>query len=1522
MVTELIDGYRLSPQQRRVWRLQQLDGGSYRTLAGVMVEGPVQHQRLESALAEVLARHEILRTDFRLVPGMSFPLQVVNPEASPAINFQHLADLEPTERNARLDQLFRQMMRQPFACEGGTPLQASLASLSESKHVLFLGLPALCADRASLGNLAREVARFYDGASSNGDDPVQYVEASEVFLELLESEETEAGRDYWRLQNLPDLRALKLPLERQLGTGAAFAPAVLNFKLDGQTFAEIERVAADSGTTTAVFFLACWHVLLWRLTGQSDMMVGFASDGRTHEDLKDALGLYERYLPIRSLLDSSMPFEEVLQQLDSSTSEALSRQDYFDWGQIAGFDSGDSKLPTCPFMLDFDAAPLTDSGADITLRMVQQYSCSDRFRLKLAVRPEEDRLALSLHYDSSLYGRKEAATLARHYLTLLSSALISPSAKAGALNLLHPSQRRRLQGYSKHPNPTTPPATPFHELFRKQASRTPDAIAVRHEAGQVTYRELDQRSNQLARYLTRLGVGPERVVAILMPRSLQMVEAVLGVLKAGGAYLPLDPNAPEERLRLMVEDASAVAVLTDSGAEEFGNVPVVGVKAEDEQIARESAAPLDKEVSPQSLAYIIYTSGSTGRPKGVMVQHGSVSEYVAWVNNTLLAGPVESLPVATNLSFDMCLKQLFAPLVSGDEAWLLPEEVVSAPNALVRTLSAKQQFGFNCVPSLWKAILDSVGPAEAALLSERLGLLAFGAERLHPSLVQRTFELAPRVQLWNIYGPTEITANACGTIVNNGDEITVGRPLPHVQIYLLDDHLNQVPFGVAGEMYVGGGGVARGYQLQPELTAEKFIQDDLGAPGSRLYRTGDLARLLPDGRIDFIGRADHQVKIRGYRIELGEIETTLARHPNVREAVVVAREEVTGEARLVGYVTPKPSHEVRADELRDYLQSRLPNYMVPSAFVTLNALPLTPNGKIDRRALPAPEAAGQARWTEVIAPRTPAEKLLTEIWADVLGLDHSEVGVADNFFELGGDSILAIKIVARANTAGLSLATGQLFRHQTIAELAEAAGASVNVRAQQNAVTGSVPLTPIQHWFFENPLPNPHHYNQSLMIEIRQSLEASRVEEMVRHLVGHHDAFRLRFRRDGSQWQQFAAPPDSTAPFWRVDVSQHTGEALSSAIEAKAAEAQASLNITDGPLLRVVLFEAGEQEPARLLIVVHHLAMDIVSWSAVLEDFHEGYAQLSRGESVQLPAKTTSYKTWSERLQSYARSEELRREAAHWLAPAYQSVSSLPMDFVDGTNDISTVSTFHVFLEEEETTALLREIPRARRAQIHEVLLTALAQAVGSWTGDGMALINVEGHGRESVFEDINVARTVGWFTAIYPLLLDVSSATDSDDALRSVMNHVRRTPNGGLGYGVLRYLGDDEIKRKLASLPRPQVIFNYQGQAHRTEDSRFQVAKESSGPDSGPRGNRRHLLDVNAGVAFDRLKVHWTYSEAVHSRATIEKLAEIFIEKLRDLIAQCRLKQSPVLMPPPEFAQAGFDENTLQNIMARVKFD
>jgi non-ribosomal peptide synthase protein (TIGR01720 family) len=915
-----------------------------------------------------------------------------------------------------------------------------------------------------------------------------------------------------------------------------------------------------------------------------------------------------------------------------------------------------------------------------------------------------------------------------------------------------------------------------------------------------------------------------------------------------------------------------------------------------------------------------------------MVEHGGLSHYLSWVLSEYPAGEGGGAPAHSPVAFDLTVTSLLAPLAAGSQVVLVQE----GPGAsrLLEVLQREDDFGLlKLTPAHLEAL--EVG-LTARGLAGRARALIVGGEALRWKTVRGWRECAPETRIINEYGPTEAVVGCCTYEIKDsveqierrceaeGEMVPIGRAIAGSSIYVVDARGWLTPQWIWGELWIGGGGLARGYLGEPELTAERFVPDPFAArAGARCYRSGDRGRWGAAGQLDYGGRVDRQVKVRGYRIELGEIEAVVGLHADVGEAIVVAGKEVSGEARLVCYVTPKPSHELRVAELREYLQSKFPGYMVPSAFVTLNSFPLTPNGKVDRRALPAPEASRNLTTTEIIAPRTPAERLLAEVWAGVLGLDLSGLSVSDNFFELGGDSILAIKVVVRANAAGLSLASGQLFRHQTIAELAAAAGTSTVVRAQQDTVIGAIPLTPIQHWFFENPLPNPHHFNQSLMVEVRQKLDPKLLEEAVRHLVAHHDVLRLRFTRNGSEWKQHTEPHVTTVPFRRVDVSR-AGKELSSVIEVAATEAQTSLNLSDGPLIRIVLFDAGDDEPARLLIVVHHLAIDIVSWGAVLEDFHEAYAQLSRGASVRLPAKTTSYKDWAERLQRYAHSEELRREAEHWLTPSYHSVSRLPVDYPDSINNVASARTLRVSLDEDETGALLREIPRTRHAQIHEVLLTALGHALASWTRDSVALVNIEGHGREEVFDDVNLSRTVGWFTAIYPILIDVSIAANPEQTLSGVMNLLRRTPNGGLGYGVLRYLGDEEIRTKLTSIPQPEVIFNYQGQAHqhRPVSSQFRVARESSGPDAAALGQRRHLLDVNAGVANECLNVHWTYSENVHRRSTIEKLAEVFIEALRDLIARCRLDQSVFPTRVPDFAQAGLDERTLQNIMAMVKFD
>ncbi|HMB02822.1 MAG TPA: condensation domain-containing protein, partial [Isosphaeraceae bacterium] len=744
--------------------------------------------------------------------------------------------------------------------------------------------------------------------------------------------------------------------------------------------------------------------------------------------------------------------------------------------------------------------------------------------------------------------------------------------------------------------------------------------------------------------------------------------------------------------------------------------------------------------------------------------------------------------------------------------------------------------------------------------------------------------------------------------------------IANARAYLLDAQGSPVPVGVPGELYLGGAGLARGYWDRPALTAERFLPDPFGdTAGGRLYKTGDLARWQSDGEIEFLGRADNQVKIRGYRIEPGEIEAALLRHPAVREAVVVAREDAPGDPRLVAYIVPVDPTAPEAADLRPWLKRSLPDYMVPSAFVTLRALPLSPNGKVDHKALPAPSTVRPGRERALVAPRDPVEGVLATVTAGVLG--HEAVGVHDNFFDLGLDSILSIQIVSRARQAGLHLSPSQLFQYPTIADLALVAGTAAPVLAEQGTVVGPVPLTPIQRWFLEQDQPEPHHFNQAVLLEVNPAPDPAPLAEAVRHLVGHHDALRLRFARGESGWEQVNAEDEGEVPFARVDLSALAEAEQGSAIAASAAAAQASLDLGRGPIVRAVLFHLGASRPARLLLVVHHLAVDGVSWRILLEDLAGAYQQLRRGEPPRLPRKTTSFRQWSEALAQFAASGALGRERSYWLAERQPPVVPLPVD-LGAHRDPGTsaqAATVSVALDAETTRALLQEVPLAYNTQINDALLTALAQTLAGWSGSRTVLVDLEGHGREELVEGVDLSRTVGWFTTVFPVDLTVDPADPPGEALRAVQEQLRSVPRRGIGYGLLRHLGPDRaVAEQLRSRPGAEVRFNYPGQFDQTLPAKvgFPLPPESAGPVYSPNTRRVHLLEIESQVVEGQLRLDWTYGTGAHRQETIRALAERFLEALRALIAHCRAPETRGYIPA-DFPLARLDQATIDRAFA-----
>jgi non-ribosomal peptide synthase protein (TIGR01720 family) len=920
------------------------------------------------------------------------------------------------------------------------------------------------------------------------------------------------------------------------------------------------------------------------------------------------------------------------------------------------------------------------------------------------------------------------------------------------------------------------------------------------------------------------------------------------------------------------------------------------------------------------LAYVIYTSGSTGRPKGAMNTHRAVVNRLLWMQDEYGLTPADAVLQKTPFSFDVSVWEFFWPLLAGARLVMADPEGHRDPDYLARVINERGVTTAHFVPSMLNAFLHARGPERARTLRR----VVCSGEELPYEMTERFFGQSEETGLHNLYGPTEAAVDVTYRVCRRDapdTRVPIGRPVANTRVYVVNADGRPVAVGVQGELLIGGVQVGRGYLNRPALTAEKFVPDPFsGEAGSRLYRTGDLARWLPTGEVEYLGRMDSQVKVRGFRIELGEVEAALLRHDGVREAAVVAREDVPGEKRLVAYVVAREGSAPQAAELRGFLQKGLPDYMVPSAFVPLKALPLTSNGKLDRRALPAPDHSHDGASAAYIAPRTEAERQLAAIWQELLRVER--VGVHDNFFELGGDSILSIQIVSKAHQLGLRLSPKHLFQYHTIAELAEAASGARAGADEGPVLGGSVPLTPVQRRFFEGDFAEPHHWNQSVLLETPGALDAPTLEKALEHLHLEHASLRLRFRRREGGWEQFVVAPGGPPPFEQFDLSGEPPEAQARLIEEKADELQASLNLSEGPISRAAYFKLGGEAPGRLLLIIHHLAVDAISWRILVEDLTTVYQQLAGGRDVGLPFKTASFKRWAERLDAYARTSPVREGAGYWLSEARRRARPIPLDGAGG-DTVADARTLSMSLTAEETQALLREVPHALQTRIEDVLMAALGRTLSRWTGAREVLIDFEGHGREALFDDVDVSGTVGWFTSVYPVLLEMPGHDGEPlQALRGVKEQLRALPKRGIGYGLLRYAGGDSAE-KLRALPRAEIVFNYLGQLDRglPEGSFFTRAGESSGRTRSPRGRRLHLLEIIGSVAAGRLRLEWTYGEGAHRRETVERLMADFGESLRLFIEQSRSSQAGK-PAPPDFPLAGLSNEQLDDILQEVSFE
>lgn len=1908
----------LSFAQQRLWFLEQFDPDTtlYSIPEALTLRGYLDKGALLRAFAALIARHETLRTIFSDTDGE--PRQCIALYQAADLPVIDLRGIDSSQRTTVASVLVHQEEVRPFNLVTGPLLRTTLLQLSEQEHILLLSMHHIISDGWSKGILMNDLLILYHNFTTTTpfsqtmlpELPIQYADFAVWQRTWLQGAILEEQLAYWRAK-LTNVPSLQLPTDYPRpaiqtvhgATSARHVPLDLTEKL--------VALGRQEKCTLFMVVLAAFDILLARYSGQEDIAVGTAIANRNRADIENLIGFFVNTLVLRVDLTGNPTFREFLGRVREVCLGAYAHQD-LPFEQLV-----EELQPT----RDLSGNPLVQ--VNLTLQNTPTYRANDtslliapidvdirtaKFDITVYVIQNANGLVLDAEYRSDLFKEATILRMLTHLAVILEAIVATPDHSIATMPLLTAAERTQILYGWNDTQAVFPSQHTLHSLIAEQAARTPNAIAVQDAQGTLTYRELNQRANQLARYLVTRGVGVDQPVGVCVNRSAEMIIILLGILKAGGAYVPLDPSYPTERLAFMASDAGLTTLILQE--ETAQTVPFfvgqcVVLDHDWTTIAHYDQSDVVLSVLPNHLAYIIYTSGSTGVPKGVQIPHMAVVNFLTTMSQQLAITKDDIGMALTSISFDIAGLEMYLPLLVGARVVVVSREIATNANELASTIDRANITILQATPATWRSLLDTGWQGKPHLK------MLCGGEALSRNLADAL--LASGGTLWNMYGPTETTIWSLIQLVERDEgPIMIGRPIANTHVYIVDTYLQPVPIGVAGEIYIGGTGLARGYRQRTDLTAERFIPDPFtSVPDARIYRTGDAARYDANGTIEYLGRLDTQVKVRGFRIELGEVEAILQQHPAVREAVAIVRadtdaENATEQKRLLAYVTrrkyhnqdddqqqaqewfteqvthwqqvwdtiyedlevndmhvslagwnssytsqPIPESEMRewetqivarillqkpkrvleigcgtglllfpiapscdaywgvdfsakvvenlrtqirlqklsqvtllqregddfsgilaaqrgtfdvviinsviqyfpsvdyllqvlagavqmaapggcvfvgdvrslplleafhtsvqlrqaslslltdqlrlriqkriaqenelvvdpaffmalqrhipqisaveiqlkggrshneltrfrydvklhidrpvqpitdfpqldwkeahltvshihdylhvhqpaflvvnnipnarvlsdtavtallandamtgsvgdlwqqlherpsevgidpedlwqlstatpytirihwsetidtfavqftrydddpqrslsllvsaqtptqvkpwsnyttnpmqaeststlVPELRDYLRNRLPEYMIPSVIMLLDALPLTNNGKIDRQALPSPDGSRPVLKNAFMAPRTPAEQLLAAIWADVLGIKI--VGIHDNFFELGGDSLMSIRVVAKAGKSGLGITTKQLFQHQTIATLAASTG-TTHTLTEQGVITGPMPLMPVNSYTFGNRLGDPRSHSLVFLLEGNDILDAKFIEPVAYKVIAHHDALRMHALEHEGEWHLTIPDLDAVPSTWQIDLTQLTEVEQIATIREVIRDIAIEFDLTREPLLRLALFELGVGKPTPLMVAGHSLVVDMQSWQFLMDDIQNVYIQLSQAQRAHLPPKTTSYIQWAARLREYSHSSQLLAELPYWMAEQRQRVPRLPKDFPTGENTGASLFMALDMLNLDETSTLLHKVAKNEGLQVDVILLTAVAQTLMEWTNERLLLVTVEGHGRTPDFDDIDLSRTLGTLAMDYPLLLDMEHITTLGDALTLVKAALKQSGKHGIDYNALTVLNTDPVvAAQLNTLPKPDVFFNYLAASVAPAVTHYRV--------SGPYNGRLFTSDettlhplpllVTGYLADGQLQVSWHFSTNQFRKATIDALAHRTIAYVREILA------------------------------------
>lgn len=1488
-------------------KMTDQDSLAYMEQISTYINGNIDIENMEKSINVLIDRYDILRTAI-VHKGLEVPKQIVLKERKLKVGYEDYSNLSEEEKINYIKEFERKDRERGFDLTKDNLLRLSLIKLSEDKYKFIWSFHHIIMDGWCMPIVFSELFKNYSNLSQNA--PTQYIKTIPFveYVNWLEEQDKEEADEYWTnyLSEYED-KAI-IPFKNKYQIEEEYKNNILDFTLNEETTKKLSLLAQENNVTLNTLFKSVWGVILQRYNNTQDVVYGNILSSRPPEidGVEEMVGIFINAVPVRIKTENNMKFKELLRRVQE---DAIDSEKYC-YLPLAEVQSKTVlKTELINHMMIFENYPMENlqkhnNDIEINFESINSFEQTN-YDFNISIAPSKN-VVITFSYNSAKYHENSIKKVASHLKRAIESIIENPEIKIKQIDIISDKEKEKILDQFNNTKSTYKKDKTFHQLFEEQVEKTPDNIAVVFENNRITYKDLNNKANKVAKVLREKGVKSDEIVALMVERSIEMIVGIIGILKAGGAYLPIDPNFPESRKNDILDDSKTKFMLTQKNIKnEIGfekdilYIEDILSKKNDE-IKCENLKNIN---DIQDLAYVIYTSGSTGKPKGVMIEHKNIVGYINAFCQEFNINQEDKVLQQSTYCFDAFVDEVYHPLVKGGQIVIVKKEDVIDINKLNKVIEDNKISIISCAPLLLNE-LNKKG------IPNNVKLIICGGDVLKYEHINN---ISDEVEVYNVYGPTEATVCAtyykCEKTPNQS--IPIGKPIANYKAYILDENNEILPIGIPGQLCISGIGVARGYLNKMELTNEKFI-DNPFEKGEKLYKTGDLAKWLPDGNIEFIGRIDSQVKIRGFRIEIGEIESQLVKHKEIREALVLAKDDENNNKYLCAYIITVKKISIK--QLREYLSKSLPYYMIPQFFIQLEKMPETSNGKIDKKVLPEPEGTINTG-VEYLPPTNEIEIKLVEVYEEVLGVD--KVGINDNFFELGGDSIKAIQISSRLSKNGMKLEIKDIMKSHNILQLSSKVKINSENKANQGIVEGDVNLTSIQRWFFNNNFTGMNHWNQAVILYKKEGFDQEIIYKVFNKIVEHHDGLRMIYSIEKNEIKQYNRNINEEKLFTIdiIDLTQTSN--YKEKIEIESNRIQRSIDLSKGPLVKLGQFKTIDGD--YLLIVIHHLVVDGVSWRILLEDIETAYKDILEGNEIKLQEKTESFKDWSTKLQKYAKEKKILREKDYWKSVYAEQVQKIKVDNEIKYKTIKDSNIITLELSKDETMNLLKNVNSSYKTEINDILIASLGIALNQWHGHEKIMINMEGHGREAIIEDTDVSRTVGWFTSTYPIIIKHCKSQDIKKAIKTIKESFKKTPNKGIGHDILKYLTPKENIKDLRMEEEAEISFNYLGQINeKSQNNTFDMSILSTGQAIHPESEVLYKLDINGFVIDEKLTMSITYNKNEYNNNTIERLTNIYKDVLIKVIAHCVSKEK-VEPTPSDYGDSNLGLDELEIIINRL---